>query len=92
MIDIFARYIDGDFVFEPMKRRGMSKGEYLRAVAACERLNEDGVKNSSCIVAFVEKAPSDIQLSLFQDIESNKQENKKARPHRAGLTVRNFKS
>ena len=72
MIDIFARYIDGDFVFEPMKRRGMSKGEYLRAVAACERLNEDGIKHSSKIVSFVSKEPQDIQLSLFDEPEPNK--------------------
>jgi len=39
MIDIFARYIDNKIVFEPRKRRGMTKGEYLRAVSACNRLN-----------------------------------------------------
>ena len=72
MIDIFARYIDGDFVFEPMKRRGMSKGEYLRAVAACERLNEDGIQHSSKIVSFVSKEAQDIQLSLFDEPEPNK--------------------
>ena len=80
MIDIFARYIDGDFVFEPMKRRGMSKGEYLRAVAACKRLNEDGLQHSSKIVSFVSKEPQDIQLSLFDEPEPNKKEtNKKSR-------------
>ena len=52
MIDIFARYIDGDFVFEPMKRRGMTKGQYLRALEACKRLNEDGIQNSSSAAAF----------------------------------------
>lgn len=72
MIDIFARYIDGEFVFEPMKRRGMSKGEYLRAVAACERLNEDGIQSSSKIVSFVSKEPQDIQLSLFEEPAPNK--------------------
>ena len=73
MIDIFARYIDGDFVFEPMKRRGMSKGEYLRAVAACARLNEDGIQNSSSLAAFwpCRKAPDQVpslQLPLFAEM------------------------
>ena len=70
MIDIFARYINGQFVFEPIKRRGMTKGEYLRAVAACERLNEDGIQNSSSAAAFwpCRKAPDQVpslQLPLF---------------------------
>ena len=78
MIDIFARYIDGDFVFEPMKRRGMSKGEYLRAVAACQRLNADGIQSSSCLVAFVDKSPDDMQLSLFDDIKPSEKQNKKS--------------
>ena len=73
MIDIFARYIDGEFVFEPMKRRGMSKGEYLRAVAACQRLNEDGIQNSSSVAAFLpdhiapDQAPLS-QLPLFAEM------------------------
>ena len=73
MIDIFARYIDGDFVFEPMKRRGMTKGEYLRAVAACARLNEDGIQNSSSLAAFLpdhitpDQALS-LQLPLFAEM------------------------
>ncbi len=71
MIDIFARYIDGQFVFEPMKRRGMTKGQYLRALAACERLNEDGIQNSSSVAAFwpCRKAPDQVpslQLPLFE--------------------------
>jgi len=41
MIDIFAKWKDGKLVCVPKKRRGMTKGEYLRALAACERLNED---------------------------------------------------
>ncbi len=61
MIDIFARYIEGEFVFEPMKRRGMSKGEYLRAVAACQRLNADGIQHSSSVVAFL---PPDNSLPI----------------------------
>ena len=75
MIDIFARYIDGDFVFEPMKRRGMSKGEYLRAVAACRRLNEDGIQSSSSAAAFLpdhitpDQAPS-LQLPLFAEMST----------------------
>ena len=75
MIDIFARYIDGEFVFEPMKRRGMSKGEYLRAVAACQRLNEDGIQNSSSVVAFLpdhkalDQAPL-LQLPLFGEMNT----------------------
>lgn len=75
MIDIFARYIDGDFVFEPMKRRGMSKGEYLRALAACERLNEDGIQSSSSAAAFLpdhkahDLAPS-LQLPLFAEMNT----------------------
>ena len=75
MIDIFARYIDGDFVFEPMKRRGMSKGEYLRAVEACKRLNEDGIQNSSSLVAFLpdhitpDQVPS-LQLPLFEEMNT----------------------
>lgn len=75
MIDIFARYIDGDFVFEPMKRRGMSKGEYLRAVEACKRLNEDGIQNSSSLVAFLpdhitpDQVPS-LQLPLFAEMNT----------------------
>ena len=73
MIDIFARYIDGQFVFEPMKRRGMTKGEYLRAVAACERLNEDGIQNSSSVAAFLpcQKAPDQapsLPLPLFEEM------------------------
>ena len=76
MIDIFARYIDGDFVFEPMKRRGMSKGEYLRAVAACRRLNEDGIQNSSSLAAFLpdhitpDQAPLS-QLPLFAEMNTH---------------------
>ena len=76
MIDIFARYIDGEFVFEPMRRRGMSKGEYLRAVAACRRLNEDGIQNSSCLAAFLpdhiapDQAPS-LQLPLFAEMNTH---------------------
>ena len=66
MIDIFARYIDGDFVFEPMKRRGMSKGEYLRAVAACERLNEDGIQSSSSLAAFLPDHITPDQVPLSQ--------------------------
>ena len=73
MIDIFARYIDGILVCEPMKRRGMTKGEYLRAVAACARLNEDGIPNSSSLVAFWphHKAPDQalsLQLPLFAEM------------------------
>ena len=75
MIDIFARYIDGEFVFEPMKRRGMSKGEYLRAVAACRRLNEDGIQNSSSLAAFwpCRTAPDQdplSQLPLFEEMST----------------------
>ena len=75
MIDIFARYIDGEFVFEPMKRRGMSKGEYLRAVEACRRLNEDGIQNSSSLAAFwpCRKAPDQVpslQLPLFAEMNT----------------------
>ena len=71
MIDIFARYIDGILVCEPMKRRGMTKGEYLRAVAACARLNEDGIPNSSSLIAFwpYHRAPDQalsLQLPLFE--------------------------
>jgi len=66
MIDIFARYIDGEFVFEPMKRRGMSKGEYLRAVAACRRLNEDGIQNSSSLAAFWPCRTAPYQAPLSQ--------------------------
>jgi len=73
MIDIFARYIDGDFVFEPMKRRGMTKGQYLRALEACRRLNEDGIQNSSSAAAFwpCRKAPDQVpslQLPLFEEM------------------------
>ncbi len=70
MIDIFARYIDNKIVFEPRKRRGMSKGEHLRAVSACQRLNEDGIQSSSSVVAFLpdhitpDQAPL-LQLHLF---------------------------
>ena len=75
MIDIFARYINGEFVFEPMKRRGMSKGEYLRAVAACQRLNEDGIQNSSSIAAFwpYHTTPDPVlslQLPLFAEMNT----------------------
>ena len=79
MIDIFARYIDGDFVFEPMKRRGMSKGEYLRAVAACRRLNEDGIQSSSSLAAFLpdhitlDQAPLS-QLPLFAEMNIHEPE------------------
>jgi len=41
MIDIFAKWKDGKLVCVPKKRRGMTKGEYLRALAACESLNVD---------------------------------------------------
>ena len=73
MIDILARYIDGEFVFTPKKRRGMSKGEYLRALAACERLNEDGIQSSSSAAAFLpdHKAPDQVplsQLPLFEEM------------------------
>ena len=75
MIDIFARYIDGDFVFEPMKRRGMTKGQYLRALEACRRLNEDGIQNSSSVAAFwpCRKAPDQVpslQLPLFGEMNT----------------------
>ena len=40
MIDIFAKWKDGDLVCVPKKRRGMSKGEYLRAAYVCLRFNE----------------------------------------------------
>ena len=79
MIDIFARYIDGEFVFEPMNRRGMSKGEYLRAVAACRRLNEDGIQSSSSLAAFwpyrkaPDQAPS-LQLPLFAEMNTHELE------------------
>ena len=75
MIDIFARYIDGDFVFEPMKRRGMTKGQYLRALEACRRLNEDGIQNSSSAAAFLpdhitpDQVPS-LQLPLFEEMST----------------------
>ncbi len=39
MIDIFAKWKDGDLVCVPKKRRGMSKGEYLRAAHVCLRFN-----------------------------------------------------
>ena len=79
MIDIFARYIDGDFVFEPMKRRGMSKGEYLRAVEACRRLNEDGIQSSSSLAAVLPDhiAPDQIplsQLPLFAEMNTHEPE------------------
>ena len=79
MIDIFAKYIDGEFVFEPMKRRGMTKGQYLRAVAACERLNADGIQNSSSAVAFWpdHKAPDpalSLQLPLFEEMSTPERE------------------
>lgn len=45
MIDIFARWVDGKLVCEPKKRRGMTKGEYLRAVYACEQMNKQDEKN-----------------------------------------------
>lgn len=77
MIDIFAKYIDGQFVFTPKKRRGMSKGEYLRALAACERLNEDGLQSSSSAADFIPDKNTDIQLSLFEDSEPKKEEIKK---------------
>ena len=75
MIDIFARYIDGQFVFEPMKRRGMTKGQYLRALEACRRLNEDGIQNSSSAAAFwpCRKAPDQVpslQLPLFEGMNT----------------------
>ena len=75
MIDIFARYIDGQFVFEPMKRRGMTKGQYLRALEACRRLNEDGIQNSSSAAAFwpCRKAPDQVpslQLPLFEEMNT----------------------
>lgn len=41
MIDIFARWVDGILVCEPKKRKGMSKGEYLRALHTCEDLNKN---------------------------------------------------
>ena len=44
MIDIFARWADGKLVCEPKKRRGMTKGEYLRAVYACEQMNKQDEK------------------------------------------------
>ena len=40
MIDIFAKWKDGDLVCVPKKRRGMSKGEYLRAAQVCLQFNE----------------------------------------------------
>jgi hypothetical protein len=39
VIDIFAKWIDGKIVCVPRKKRGMSKGEYLRTLHACEELN-----------------------------------------------------
>jgi len=51
MIDIFAQYIDGILVCTPKKRRGMTKGEYLRALSACEGLNVDGTLSSSLLAA-----------------------------------------
>ena len=39
MIDIFAKWKDGDLVCVPKKRRGMSKGEYLKAAYVCLRFN-----------------------------------------------------
>jgi hypothetical protein len=80
MIDIFAKYIDGQFVFTPKKRRGMSKGEYLRALAACERLNNDGIQHSSSAADFVSKKTPDAQLSLFDDLEPNKEKTNKKSP------------
>ena len=74
MIDIFARYNNGEFIFEPMKKK-MSKGEYLRTVAACNRLNEDGIQNSSSAVAFLpdhitpDQALSS-QLHLFAEMNT----------------------
>ena len=75
MIDIFARYIDGILVCEPMKRRGMTKGEYLRALEASNKLNADGIPNSSKLVAFwpYRKAPDpalSLQLPLFEEMST----------------------
>ena len=39
MIDIFAKWIDGKIVCVPKKKRGMSKGEYIRAASAALELN-----------------------------------------------------
>ena len=40
MIDIFARRVDGKLICEPKKTRGMTKGEYLRALSMCNELNQ----------------------------------------------------
>ena len=40
MIDIFAKWKDGELVCVPKKRRGMSRAEYLRAAQVCLRFNE----------------------------------------------------
>jgi len=58
MIDIFARYIDGKIVCEPMKRRGMTRGEYLRALSRCNELN--GKKE----IAEPKKESNEEQMSL----------------------------
>ena len=39
MIDIFAKWKDGNLVCVPKKRRGMSRAEYLRAAQVCLRFN-----------------------------------------------------
>ena len=47
MIDIFAKWKDGDLVCVPKKRRGMSKGEYLRALHICQQFNKIKLKKGA---------------------------------------------
>ena len=44
MIDIIAKWVDGKLLCGPKKRRGMTKGEYLRAVHVCQEFNKIELK------------------------------------------------
>ena len=66
MIDIFAKWIDGKIVCVPKKRRGMSKGEYIRAASAALELNAASYPTLSCReLSLLSGIDLDLALSLL---------------------------
>ena len=77
MIDIIAKWVDGKLLCGPKKRRGMTKGEYLRAVHVCREFNVISFQNlSSQELSLLSGKARDrgLSLQLFPSVEKNRPE------------------
>lgn len=77
MIDIIAKWVDGKLLCGPKKRRGMTKGEYLRAVHVCREFNVISFQNlSSQELSLLSGKALDrgLSLQLFPSVEKNRPE------------------